>query len=85
MNVDTPEPTTLDDIDLPAILSAVLAAHPPFVDAWLTNQPGTWGALAGQGIIATRCALDRPLTDTERRIVWQTLWDHLTLLRSARP
>ena len=69
------------DFDLDAILFATLTEQAGLVAAWLRDEPGSWGALAGQAIIATRRALGRSLSDAERRIVWQTLWDHLALLR----
>lgn len=71
------------DFDLDAILLATLNEQAGLVAAWLRDEPGSWGALAGQAIIATRRALGRSLTDAERRIVWQTLWDRLALLRAA--
>ncbi len=59
-------------------LQAVLAAHPDRVAAWLRNEPGAWGYLAGQAVLAERRRLGRPLTDRERRAVWQALWNRLT-------
>ena len=73
----------LADLDLDLILAATLAEHARLVAAWLRDEPGSWGALAGQAVIATRRALGRSLSDAERRIVWQRLWDRLTLLRAA--
>ena len=71
------------DLDLDAILDATLAAHARLVVAWTRDEPGSWGALAGQAIVAARRALGRRLSDTERRIVWQALWDRLVLLRAG--
>ena len=68
-------------IDLDAVLSRVLAEHGDTVAAWLRDEPGSWGALAGQGVLAARKALGRRLTEAERRVVWQRLWDRLTALR----
>jgi len=73
----------LADLDLDAILAATLAEHARLVAAWTRDEPGSWGALAGQAIIAARRALGRGLTDTERRLVWQRLWERLTLLRAT--
>lgn len=73
--------TTLATLDLDAILISVLAERPHEVAAWLRDEPGSWGALAGQSIVATRTALGRRLTASERRAVWQRLWDRLTALR----
>lgn len=67
--------------DLDAILVATVIEHDRLVAAWLRDEPGSWGALAGQAIIATRRALGRGLTDAERRLVWQRLWERLVLLR----
>lgn len=58
-------------------LRAVLAAHPEQVRAWQANKPGAWGYLAGQGVLAARRLAGRPLTDRERRQVWQMLWELL--------
>lgn len=74
---------SLPDLDLDAILAATLTEQARLVAAWLRDEPGSWGALAGQTIIATRRALGRGLTDTERRIVWQALWDRLVLIRAT--
>ena len=74
----------LAGLDLTPLLAAVIAEHSGLVAAWLRDEPGSWGALAAQAILATRRALGRSLTDTERRIVWQTLWDQLTAIRRAQ-
>jgi len=71
----------LADLDLDAILVTTLTEQARLVAAWQRDEPGSWGALAGQAIIATRRALGRGLSDVERRIVWQRLWDQLTALR----
>jgi hypothetical protein len=65
------------DIDLDTVLASVLTEQAATVDAWLRDEPGSWGALAGQAVLAARRALGRRLTETERRIVWQALWDRL--------
>ncbi len=72
---------SIPDLDLDPILGAVLDAHAMTVAAWLRDEPGSWGALAGQAVLATRRALGRRLSDPERRIVWQAMWDRLTALR----
>ncbi|HEY8600431.1 MAG TPA: hypothetical protein VIL85_18485 [Thermomicrobiales bacterium] len=69
------------DLDLATILAAVTAEHSGLVAAWLRDEPGSWGALAAQAVLATRRALGRRLSDAERRIVWQALWDRLTAIR----
>ncbi len=63
------------------ILDAVLTGHDDKVRAWLADEPGAWGFLAGQAVLAERRRLGRGLTDRERRAVWQALWDRLTALR----
>ncbi len=63
-------------------LRGVLAAHPQQVRAWRAGAPGAWGHLAGQGVLAARRRTGRPLTETERRAVWQELWDLLQAARS---
>ena len=73
----------LPGIDLDCVLSAVLAEHRETVDAWLRDEPGSWGALAGQAVLAARRALGRRLTEPERRIVWQALWDRLCERRAT--
>lgn len=74
---------TLNGADLDALLGTVIVDHATTVAAWLRDEPGSWGALAGQAVLAIRRALGRSLTAGERRIVWQALWDRLVLLRAA--
>jgi len=47
------------------------------VRRWTENQPGAWGYLAGQGILAYRRKLGRRLSDGERHALWQALWFEL--------
>lgn len=75
----------LAEVELNALLDTLIVDHATLVAAWLRDEPGSWGALAGQAILATRRALGRRLTDAERRIVWQALWARLALLRTQRP
>ena len=70
-------------VDLDAVLAAVLAERQADVAAWLRDEPGSWGRLAGQGVLAARRALGRGLGDAERRVVWQRLWDRLMELKRA--
>jgi hypothetical protein len=72
---------SFDDLDLDAILQPVLAEHAATVAAWLRDEPGSWGTLAGQAILATRRVLGRSLSDAERRIVWQAMWDKLGAIK----
>jgi hypothetical protein len=59
-------------------ISRTIASHPDAVRRWRANEPGAWGFLAGQGILAYRARLGRRLTETERRQVWSALWTELT-------
>ena len=63
-------------------LSAVIREHPERVRAWMRNEAGAWGFLAGQAVLQERRRLGRSLTERERRTVWQALWDTLTALRT---
>jgi hypothetical protein len=65
---------TLADIDLDATLRPLLGSHAAAVVAWRRNEPGAWGALAAQAILAARKALGRGLTEAERRVVWAAMW-----------
>ena len=69
-------------VDLDAVLATVLAERQADLAAWLRDEPGSWGRLAGHGVLAARRALGRGLTDAERRVVWQRLWDCLMELKS---
>ena len=72
---------SLNGLDLDAILGPVFEDHATTVAAWLRDEPGSWGALAGQAILAVRRALGRSLSEAERRIVWQAMWDRLGAMR----
>ena len=65
---------TLTDLDLDTTLRPILASHATTVEAWQRNDPGAWGALAAQAILATHQALGRKLTEGERRVVWDAMW-----------
>lgn len=69
----------LDSLD--PILKQVLSDHSDRVWAWMRNERGAWGFLAGQGVVATRRHLERQLTDSERRMVWSRLWWWLEQLK----
>jgi hypothetical protein len=64
--------------------ASVLERHPDKVRAWLAGEPGAWGFLAGQAVLAERRRLGRPLTEIERRIVWQSLWGALLRFRAQQ-
>ena len=59
---------------LDRILLGVADAHPQQVAGWMRNEPGQWGFLAGQAILAVRQLVDRRLEDPERRWVWHRMW-----------
>jgi hypothetical protein len=66
---------------LPAIVAEVLAAHAEQVGRWRRNEPGAWGFLAGQVVLAYRRTLGRPLSDAERRRAWAAAWSTLESTR----
>lgn len=70
--------------NLDALLLDLLRANREKVAAWLRDEPGSWGFLAGQAVIMVRRETVRPLTDPERRQVWQRLWQLLSQLRAQR-
>ena len=68
--------------DLDSLLLDLLRTNREKVAAWLRDEPGSWGFLAGQAVIAVRRETGRPLTDPERRQVWHRLWQLLSQLRA---
>ena len=62
----------LDTLDW--LMVEVVRGNPEHVAGWINGKPGTWGFLAGQGVLACRKSLNRSLTDLERRQVWSRLW-----------
>ncbi len=79
------QPTQLDLETLDPVLRQVLGDHGDRVWAWIRNEKGAWGFLAGQGVSATRRLLGRQLTDSERRMVWSRLWWWLEQLKLRLP
>jgi hypothetical protein len=65
------------DATLEQLLQGVLEAHPDRVAAWLRDEPGEWGFLSGQAVLAVRRLLGRSLEYTERRWVWHQMWQVL--------
>lgn len=59
---------------LRAAVVETIANNGEMARRWAENQPGAWGHLAGQGILAYRRRLGRRLSDVERRALWQALW-----------
>lgn len=69
----------MEDISL--ILNKIVEEDKELVNNWLAVKPGSWGALAGKAIVAVQRHLDRRLTETEKRIVWQLMWNKLMKMR----
>ena len=76
-------PLDLEVLD--PVLTHVLSEHSEKAWSWMRNEPGAWGFLAGQGVVATRRQLERQLTDSERRMVWSRLWWWLEQLKLRLP
>ena len=82
-DADTTDPTPANaepvdaDAALDRLLREVVAAHPDRVEGWICNEPGQWGFLAGQAVLAVRRLIGRRLTDGERRWVWHRMWQTL--------
>ena len=72
-------PLTLDALD--PVLRQVLSDNRDKALAWIRREPGAWGFLAGQGVVATRRHLGRQLSGPERRMVWSRLWWWLEQLK----
>ena len=70
-----------DSPELERLLSGVISEHPGKVDGWMSSEPGCWGYLAGQAVLACRDHMGRQLTHQERRLAWSRLW---SLLEEAR-
>lgn len=80
--MDTREPRW--DEGLTRAVESTLQAYAPVVDRWVAGEAGTWGFLAGKAVIAYREALDRGLTEVERRAVWAALWESLVETKGQR-
>lgn len=68
---------------LDEILMRTLADNQGHVAGLFRNEPGSWGYLAGQGVLAYKQHLGRSLTDIERRLVWDRLWWWLGQVRTG--
>ena len=66
---------TMKDID--KILDNVIKENENVVNGWLSDKPGSWGALSGKAIVAVNKSLGRTLDEGEKRLVWKLLWDKL--------
>jgi hypothetical protein len=71
---ELPKQPDLDTDTLDRLMVQVVRDNPEQVAGWITGKPGSWGFLAGQGVLACRKGLDRSLTEVERRRVWDRLW-----------
>jgi hypothetical protein len=64
------------------VLRSVIQEEASTIEKWLNNESGSWGALAGKAVLACRQKLGRRLSDSERRQVWQLLWEQLQDIRA---
>ena len=67
------------------VIDKVIKENQESVNYWLENKPKSWGSLAGKAVIAARSYYGRTLDETEKRIVWQVLWNKLMKKRSENP
>jgi len=68
---------------LDEILIRTLTDNQGHVAGLFRNAPGSWGFLAGQGVLGYKQHLGRSLTDIERRLVWDRLWWWLNQIRTG--
>lgn len=64
-----------------AVVAAVVTASPERLDDYRHGRRGAFGYFAGRAVGTVRRRSGRNLTDAERRLVWQRLWEHLERLR----
>ena len=69
-----PEEANLDSDTLDQLLAGVIRDNREKVAGWMGGEPGCWGFLAGQAVVACRNSVGRSLSDRERRQVWHRLW-----------
>ncbi len=72
---------SLPQESLDTLLLTVIRDNREKVEAWLRDEPGSWGFLSGAAVRACRQRKGEPLTDPERRLVWHRLWQILTRLK----
>ena len=82
MDHSLPERAGLTPATLDALLEGVIRQHKAKVVGWMRDEPGCWGFLAGQAVVACRGQLSRPLTEAERRMVWDRLWRWLEEIKA---
>lgn len=63
------------------LLLTVIRDNEDRVLAWMKDEPGSWGFLAGKAIRACREEKGESLTNEERRVVWHRMWLLLTELK----
>ncbi|MEX2238335.1 MAG: hypothetical protein WEB00_12460 [Dehalococcoidia bacterium] len=68
--------------EIAAAAQQVISAEPDMVCAWQDGEPGSWGFFAGKVVLASKSRLGRPLSEGERRLAWQTMWDLLVATRA---
>lgn len=66
---------------LDTLLVGVIRDNRDKVVAWINQEPGSWGFLAGRAVLACKEQKGAPLTDPERRIVWHRMWELLTVVK----
>jgi hypothetical protein len=63
----------MDDV-VEKVARDTVRAWPDLAAGTRTGRPKAWGALAAKGVSALRAELGRPLSDAERRTLWEQLW-----------
>ncbi len=63
--------------NIESVLDGVVKDNEEIVNEWLSDKPGSWGALSGKAIVAVNKSLGRTLDEGEKRLVWKLLWDKL--------
>ena len=63
-----------DDAAIAEVVHETVAAWPDLAEGTRTSRPKAWGALAAYGVTALRARVGRPLTERERRALWDALW-----------
>ncbi|MEK6809263.1 MAG: hypothetical protein AABY40_01185 [Nanoarchaeota archaeon] len=66
---------SMENID--TILNGVVSDNKQTIDDWLSDKPGSWGALSGKAVVAVSKEAGRSLSDQEKRLIWKLLWDKL--------
>ncbi len=60
-----------------------LDGNAAMIAKWIVGEPKSWGFLAAKAVTACRQRLGRSLTELERRMVWQLLWNRLKRLKAS--